>query len=124
MSGAERLSNYPYVRVRVRCVRCRRNGDLSLARLAERFGADTSLWDVLNHLTADCVRRRRTYGKLYAPCYAQLIDLVGDKPPPDLPPGYSRWRIIEGGKADDPCEPSGGDQSAEDVRTRRSNSSS
>ena len=89
MNRPDKLSNYPFVRVRVQCVRCSRNGDLSLARLAQKLGADTSLWDVMEHLTFDCPRRRRKYGKLYAPCYARLIDLTAEqRRPSDLPSGY------------------------------------
>ena len=100
MAEETKLSNYPYVRVRIRCERCRREGDLSLARLAERYGADAALWDVMLALTANCSRRRlRDGGRLYAPCYAQLIDLVNGTPP-DLPPGYHSLHVIEGEKSE------------------------
>lgn len=123
MAGPDKLSNYPFVRVRIRCERCGRAGDLSLARLAERFGADTTMWDVMLALTADCKRRRRRIGgRLYAPCYAQLVDLVNGRPP-DLPPGYRVLEVLDGGKAGEPCSGEEEGQSSQDVRTRRANPS-
>ena len=49
-----RLSEYPYVIVRIACTRCSRNGQYRLARLAERYGAETRLTDVLAKLSAGC----------------------------------------------------------------------
>jgi|SRR5690606_1064957 len=100
-----RLSSYPFVVVRIACRLCRRQGH-RLARLAERFGAETEVEAVLDALTADCAhkpdpRRRRRHR--YSPdiCHAELIDLVEPRLPPDLPPGLGGLRVIEGGRSDD-----------------------
>lgn len=50
----ETLATYPYVVVRIACRNCKRRGSYRLARLAERFGADTTLDEVLTRITADC----------------------------------------------------------------------
>jgi hypothetical protein len=50
----ETLATYPFVSVRIACRNCTRRGSYRLARLAERFGADASLDDVLMQLSADC----------------------------------------------------------------------
>lgn len=84
-----RLSQYPYVRVRIRCRHCpRRRGDYALARLAERFGAEAAVEDVLYALTRRCRWQvpPRTKRRKYVPyCRAYFPDLDGG-PDPDLPP--------------------------------------
>ena len=45
---------YPLVSVRIACRNCKRRGSYRLARLAERYGADTTLEDLLIKVTADC----------------------------------------------------------------------
>jgi hypothetical protein len=97
---ADRLSNFPYVRVRIVCEPCKRFGNLSLARLAERMGADTGMWTVLQRLTADCpLQQGKGYGKRHAPCMAKFLDLEEkNPPPPDLPRGGAGLQVIEGGK--------------------------
>ena len=90
----DRLSSFPYVVVRVACTFCpKRRGVYRLARLAERFGAEVPLEELIQHLSADCpwqddpkrpgARRR---GNLYVPrCHAHFPDLW-HAPPADLPP--------------------------------------
>jgi hypothetical protein len=50
----ETLATYPLVSVRIACRNCRRRGSYRLARLAERYGADTTLEELLIKVTADC----------------------------------------------------------------------
>ena len=100
-----RLSSYPYVLVRLACLACPRKGSYRLARLADRFGAEAKLTDVLAALSADCPNRgfKRHKGS-YPVCGAMLADLGSptppDVPPPDVPPAVARPRglRIVGGK--------------------------
>jgi len=87
-----RLVDYPYVVVRISCSHCRRRGRVRLARLAEKYGADVTIVDLLNNVAWSCPlprlgtdhRKPQKYG---ARCGIYLPDLVtGAGPPPDLPP--------------------------------------
>jgi hypothetical protein len=95
----ERLSDFPWIVVRVGCNLCGRNGQY---RLAARFGPDISLDDLLDRLAADCPWRRppgqRRAGKYDAKCHACYADLMFSRPPPDLPPAMRRLRVVIGGK--------------------------
>jgi len=101
----ERLWQYPYIIVRIACRVCRRQGQYRLARLAERYGADSSLDDLLEQLAKDCpwrdpkVRRKAKGGE---GCGAHFPDLRDPTPPPDLPPAPGRVRVIEGGRSNRP----------------------
>ena len=53
----DRLSDFPWVIVRIACRSCRRHGSYRLARVAEAHGAEISLDDLLARLTADCPLR-------------------------------------------------------------------
>ncbi len=92
-----RLRDFPYVVVRFACRDCPRMGRYRLAVLAERFGAESSMIDVLEAISADCLRNRERHpGRR---CQAYLPDLV-DPRPPDVPAAKGRrLRMIEGGKA-------------------------
>ena len=104
----ERLSDYPWIIVRIACHQCRRRGSYRLARLAEAHGAEIELEALLRRLTADCplhpdpadrLRKRR---KLEAVCAAKYVDLDGPSPPPaDLPPAMSRPRLVGGTDLDE-----------------------
>jgi hypothetical protein len=109
--------------VRIHCAQCKRAGNLSLARLAERHGAEAELWKVLDVVTRDCPwREGKGYGKKHVQCLAKFTDITDpNPPPPDVPRGFF---VFPGGKPQEPCEPKDKDQSFQDVRTRRSNSSS
>jgi hypothetical protein len=106
MEPPERLSQFPYVRVRVRCSQCpHRRGDYSLARLAERYGAEARLEAVLYELTRTCKWQvpPETKRRQYVPyCHATFADLFGgrepDLPPDDgpMPPSRPRLRIVDG----------------------------
>jgi hypothetical protein len=72
------LASYPYVKVRLACRRCSRKGSYSLARLAEKYGAEVRLMDLLGHLAGDCA--------MWEPRHP----IMEPKPPPDLPPAARR----------------------------------
>ena len=79
------LSSFPYVAVCIACRFCRRKGMYRLARLAETFGADANVEEVLRQLSADCSHRKRA-GRSSDGCGVYLPDLDLPRPPPDLPP--------------------------------------
>ena len=84
-----RLSQYPYVEVRVSCRLCPRRGRYRLARLAERFGAEADLEHVLAVLSSGCryqVPERRVR-KYEMRCGVGLPDLDYGNLPPDVPQG-------------------------------------
>lgn len=95
------LATYPYVVVRIGCDRCpRRKGQYRLARLAQRFGAETPLDQVLREVAADCPwwepESRRGPSQYVPKCAARFVDL---DPPPrlaDLPPGMLGLRVFGG----------------------------
>ena len=92
-----RLRDYPYVVVRFACRDCPRIGKYRLAVLAERFGADALMVDVLQAISAGCQRNKERHpGRR---CQAYLPDLVDPKAP-DLPAAVvgERLRLIKGGK--------------------------
>ncbi len=69
-----RLRDYPYVVVRFACRDCPRIGRYRLAVLAERFGAEAFLVDVLEAISAACLRTKEKHpGRR---CQAYLPDLV------------------------------------------------
>ena len=81
----DRLSTYPFGRVRIRCPFCQRRGDYALARLAVRFGPEAPLRLVLFELTRSCKWQRPPGIRLrpYQPfCGARFVDLPDDDPPP------------------------------------------
>ena len=92
-----RLRDYPFVVVRFACRDCPRIGRYRSAVLAEKFGAEAAMGDVLEAISAACPRTREKHpGKR---CQAYLPDLVDPKPP-DLPRAAgSKLRIVVGGKA-------------------------
>ncbi|KAB0269089.1 hypothetical protein FEZ63_02980 [Microvirga brassicacearum] len=99
----ERLSDFPWVIVRVGCSLCpHRLGQYRLARLAEKFGAGALLCDVIDRIAFDCPWRpppgHRPPGKYNPKCKAEFIDL-GSPHPPDLPPPMRRLLVIDGGKS-------------------------
>ena len=97
MTADPRLRDYPYVVVKIACRDCPRVGRYRLAALAEKFGAEARLVDVLETISASCPRNKE---KQWARrCQAYLPDLV-DPRPPDAPVAAEsrRLRVIEGGK--------------------------
>lgn len=96
MSGLVRLSQYPHARLRIACGPCGRRGDYSVARLAERYGAEITLHELLRRLTAGCKWQRAPSDALPRPyeprCLAVFPDLT-ETPPPA--PGL---RVVAGGR--------------------------
>ncbi len=95
------LRDYPFVVVRFACHDCPRIGRYRLAVLAERFGADADLEDVLAAISANCPRHRESHpGRR---CRAYYPNLPPPRPP-DLPRDLQamRLRVIEGGRSDAP----------------------
>lgn len=100
---AMRLSDFPYVLVRIECVLCPRKGRYRLARLAATFGPEIRVDELLDELARDCPYRRgpgeRRPGKYGVKCGARFADLGGNPTrPPDLPPAVMRPRLVAGGK--------------------------
>jgi hypothetical protein len=93
MVGLIRLRDYPFVVVRFACRDCPRIGRYRLAVLAERFGADALVPEVLEAISAACVRMRERHpGRR---CQAYLPDLT-EPGPPDLPVAAGwRLRVVE-----------------------------
>lgn len=91
-----RLRDYPYVVVRFACRDCPRIGRYRLAVLAEKFGAEAAMADVLEAIASSCPRTRERHpGRR---CQAYLPDLT-EPTPPDLPAAAERrLRLIAGGK--------------------------
>jgi hypothetical protein len=100
----ERLSNFPWVVVRVSCPLCpHRRGQYRLARLAAKFGPEMLITEVLDKLALDCPRRTnpgaRPPDQYDTQCRAQFTDLEAlSPPPPDLPPSMRGLRVIRGGR--------------------------
>jgi hypothetical protein len=87
------LASYPFVTVRIACRNCKRRGRYRLARLAERFGADATLEEVLMTITADCnLAGNRTGRRGCRAAYFPDLD-----PAPPLPKRAS-FRLIPGGR--------------------------
>lgn len=100
-----RLSDYPFVVVRLRCDACERQGAYKLARLAAKWGAEISLGSLLFKLSADCAWRREKYSYRSGDgCHVYFCDLRSPPRPPDLPPGLAGLRLIKGGKIETPEE--------------------
>ena len=78
----ETLATYPLVSVRIACRNCKRRGSYRLARLAERYGADTTLEDLLIKVTADCNLASNRTGR--PGCRAAYFPDL-DRSQPDLP---------------------------------------
>ena len=99
MPGADILSSYPYVIVRIACRRCTRKGSYRLARLAAKYGAEIPMMELLAHLAGDCaIWETRHPGT--PRCGAYFVDLDFPAPPPDRPTeGMRRLRLVKGGRA-------------------------
>jgi hypothetical protein len=81
---AETLSGYPYVIVRLACTECSRTGSYRLARLAEKYGAQIDMLQLLEFLAGDCRYWGRPRHPIHKGCGAYFCDLESGKPP-DLP---------------------------------------
>lgn len=88
------LATYPYVVVRLDCTLCRRQGRYRLARLADKYGANCTLKELLELLAGDCRYRGRQRHPIRPGCGARFRDLEGpDRPSPDMPPSR-RLRLV------------------------------
>jgi hypothetical protein len=91
-----RLADYPYVLVRFRCDLCKRSGQSRLARLADKFGCESTLDSVLERMTRDCPwRKDGAFSN--SGCGIYCFDLP-PKVPPDLPPGMLKLRVAKRGE--------------------------
>jgi hypothetical protein len=96
-SMQDTLTTFPYVVVRLDCTLCTRTGRYRLARLADRYGANCSLKELLEHLAGDCAYRKRQRHPIRPGCGARFKDLASrEPPPPDIPPS-SRLRLVAKG---------------------------
>ena len=87
-----RLVDFPFVLVRLRCDVCKRSGAYRLARLAAKFGSEILLEDLLARLSSNCAWRDDPRG---SGCGARFFDMPMVRPP-DMP--SRRMRVIKGGK--------------------------
>ena len=68
------LSQYPHVVLRVSCRTCPRRGRYRIVRLAERYGAEIQLLQLLDELAKGCPQRSERVN-LYRRCRAFFPDL-------------------------------------------------
>jgi hypothetical protein len=98
-----RLSDYPFVVVRVRCRFCNRAGQYRLARLAAKFGPEITLPDLLDRIAFDCAWRtfpgERPPNQYDPKCGAWFVDLGQPRRPPDLPRDLRGFIVVKGGKS-------------------------
>jgi hypothetical protein len=86
MPGIERLSDFPWVTVRIECQLCPHGrGSYRLARLAATFGVETMLTKVLDRIAFDCPGRtppgERPRDQYDPKCKARFTDLDRVSPP-------------------------------------------
>ncbi|SIQ75745.1 hypothetical protein [Bosea sp. TND4EK4] len=98
------LEFYPWIVVRFRCTRCRRYGDARLAKLAEKFGSQETMAELIARFHATCPGRPTTKsGRIVhdrdMACGGYCPDLATN-PPPDLPPRMRSFTLIKGGAGD------------------------
>ena len=79
-----KLSNWPWVVVRLDCVLCSRKGCYRLARLAARYGPEQSIDGLLRDLCQDCLWFNERPRKYEPRCGARFTDL-DHLPPPNHP---------------------------------------
>lgn len=89
---ADTLATYPYVTVRLACSLCSRRGSYRLARLADKYGANADMRDVLENLAGDCKYWRPRH-PFREGCGAYFCDLESGKPP-DMPNG-PKLRLVK-----------------------------
>jgi hypothetical protein len=95
MDDRDCLAFYPFVVVRIACRVCSRKGAYRLARLAAKHGPETSLRDVLDRFSYDCLWRAEARSKRGSnSCGVYLPDLEQPRPP-DAPPGLAKLRLVK-----------------------------
>ena len=80
-----KLSNWPWVVVRIDCVLCSRRGCYRLARLAARYGPEQSTDGLLRDLCQNCPWFTERPRKYEPRCGARFTDLDYALPPPHNP---------------------------------------
>ena len=94
MDAPTRLSNWPWVIVRVDCKLCPRHGCYRLARLAQQFGAEMELERLIAVLARDCPYWRNDPRPYEVRCGARLTDWDHQRPKLDIPPrSNARFRL-------------------------------
>lgn len=92
-----RLVDYPYVMVRFRCDLCKRSGQSKLARLADKYGCETTLDALVERMTRDCPwRSDKSFER--TGCSIYLPDIIPPNLPPDLPPAVAKLKIVKGSR--------------------------
>jgi hypothetical protein len=93
MLKPESLLVYPYVKVRVSC-ECGYRKAYRLARLAQHYGADIALDDLLFHLMhGRCPLWGENATFLRLRCKLTFTDISSNNPP-DVPPSASRPKLV------------------------------
>lgn len=87
----ETLLTYPYVVIRLACRFCPRAGAYRLVRLAEKYGAEARIEDVVMRLASDCPHWQRS-SRWPEGCGVYLPDLENPRRPPDQP---VRLRVVK-----------------------------
>ena len=85
MLRPKKLSDYPWVVVRIECVLCPRKGAYRLARLAARYGPEQSLEGLLADMAHDCPGWRtnpRKYDPLAGRCPIEVGAICATSRPP------------------------------------------
>ena len=96
--------DFLWVIIRTDCPLClHQKGQYRLARLAEKYGADFQLCNLLDTIAFDCPRKsqpgERPPNQYNPKCKARFTDLtVTSSPPPDLPPMMRKLTVIQGGR--------------------------
>ena len=95
MDDRDCLALYPFVVLRIASRVCPRHGAYRLARLAAKHGPETSLRDVLDRFSYDCLWRAEARSKKgTSACGVYLPDLEQPRPP-DAPPGVAKLRLVK-----------------------------
>ena len=94
MDDRDCLPFYPFVVVRIACRVCTRSGSYRLARLAAKYGPESTLRELTDRFAFDCLWRAEARSKKgKSACGVYLPDLELPRPP-DLPPGLVRLRVV------------------------------
>ncbi len=91
----ETLSTFPFVVVRLACTMYSRKGSYRLARLADKYGAEIQMPQLLAYLAGDCKYWGRPRHPGLRGCGAYFKDLAGAPGPPDLPALARRLRVVK-----------------------------